>query len=183
MLRLRINYSGFVQGFSILHFDSQGGLTTAAQDAADAVSGFLTAIRVDITTAQVMQVDPEVLIVNEATNQVTGVESVTSSPISGSEATEVLPQLAMALVRWRTGTFVNGREIRGRTFIPGYCVDGSDAGELTPTLVAGLTSNAQALIADADSILQVYSPTKFQAADVTSASVWGEWASMRSRRE
>lgn len=179
MNRLRINWSGLNSGFSIIH--TTGSAETSQLDA-DALDDFLEAIAANTVVAQRFQVDTEVEQVNPATGAVTGVTSITSINRTGSNNTAPVPQAAQALVRWRTGVYVSGREIRGRTFIPGLALATSSAsGELASATAAAITTAAQQLLEDSG--IGIWSPTRGQIALVTSASVWSEFAVMRSRRD
>src|SRR3990172_2320794 len=61
----------------------------------------------------------EVLILDETDGDPLAVVSVTPATGSGGGSTEGAPTLLQGLMRWRTGSFVDGREVRGRWFVPG----------------------------------------------------------------
>lgn len=179
MNRLRINWGGLNTGFSIIH--TTGSSETAQLDA-DALDDFLQAIAANTTVTQTFQVDTEVEQVEPATGAITGVTSITSINRTGSNNTPPVPQAAQALVRWRTGTYVSGREIRGRTFIPGLALATSSAsGELASATASAIQAAAAQLLEDSG--IAIWSPTRGQVALVTSTSVWSEFAVMRSRRD
>lgn len=179
MLRLRVNWSGLNQGFSVMHFL---GEPSTAQASADALSAFLDDLRAVTVSTQQMRVDPEVSEVDEVTGNIVGVSTVTTATMDGENATAPVPQAAQALFRWRTGYYAGGREIRGRTFVPGLAAPASSAtGELLPATADQLAVAATALVAA--SALGVWSPARGRIEVVTSSSVWGEFAVMRSRRE
>lgn len=179
MLRLRVNWSGVNSGFSVMHFADD---ITIAQAAADAVDDWLQDLAATIVVAQSFQVDPEVEEVSEANGNVTGVTTVTSITRTGSVNTAPVPQAAQALFRWRTGVYVAGREIRGRTFVPGLALaNSSAAGELASTTVAALQTAGTSFLAASG--FGVWSPARGQFQLATSSSVWPEFAVMRSRRD
>lgn len=182
MLRYRINYSGPAAGFSILHFDgalSEGGIVQANADALDL---FLKGIDQFISNQQSMQVDSEVLEVDVGTGQTLGVGNIISTPTIGTQPGQMVPQLAQILVRWRTGFFSAGRELRGRTFIPGASAGAmATNGEVIASALADVEVAAESLHLDTE--VGVWSPTKNVFATITSSSAWNEWASQRGRRQ
>lgn len=182
MIRVRINWTGPAAGFSVLHFGDDLSTSGAAQAAADAVTSFILEFDQTLSTQMTAQVDPEVLQVNIATGQTEGVETVTSSPITGGTADAMLPQATQALLRWRSGQFVAGREIRGRTFVPGFTeASGTTNGEVDTTVIALLNTAAGNLISNTN--IGIWSPTRGVFASAQSASTWGEWAVLRGRRQ
>lgn len=179
MIRVRINWTGLNEGFSLLHFAND---LADAQTTASAVTNFLNGVDTYVHTTQLMRVDPEVEQINVATGQVEGVATVTSAQVAGLASGTPVPQLAQALIRWRTGQFVSGRELRGRTFIPGITsTHVSAAGEPTSALISGLAGEATNFIGSTD--VGVWSPTHSVFFEAVSATVWTEFASMKSRRD
>lgn len=180
MIRLRLNWTGASSGFSILHF---AGTLSGAQDAADAAALWWDEINDRFPTTQAMRVDPEVAEINEATGQTTGTTSVTTAAIAGTTGTTQVPQASMVLMRWRTGQFVGGREIRGRTFIPGLSLGELTAGGEVRQQALDDFNGAVTQLTSAEPQFVIYSPTTGGSASVTSGDCWVELAVMRSRRE
>ena len=179
MLRLRINWTGLNSGFSVMH---SGDALASAQAAADAVEDWLNALSPYIAAAQSFQVDPEAEEVDPVTGNVTGVASVTTITQTGDFSVAPVPQAAQALVRWRTGEYVAGREIRGRTFIPGIAgSQTSTTGELVPATLAGMQTASTAFLTASGH--GIWSPKNGQFELALTASVWSEFAVMRSRRD
>lgn len=90
------------------------------------------------------------------------------------------------LIRWRTGVYVGGREIRGRTFVPGvpasYMLDGNPS----VSYLNNVLGVAQAHLANVDTVAAggaaVWSPARGQSAAISTTSVWNRFAVLRSRR-
>lgn len=106
----------------------------------------------------------------------TGVGAVGAFPVA--DATQ-------ALVRWYTDHIINGRFLRGRTYIPGIAVSNIDGGNLAPGAVTGIGSAAQQLINDAVQVGVWHRPVagsggQWWAADT--ADCWNEFAVLRRRR-
>lgn len=181
MIRVRLNYVGPAAGFSVFHFD--GDLTgTNAQDSADALDTWISTFNDQFATTQSMQVDPEVLEIDISTGQTIGAQTVTTSAVNGAGSSTQVPQLAQFLVRWRTGAFIGGRELRGRTFLAG-CSSTSQttSGEVQAGTIAAIDAASTTLIANSG--LGVWSPTRGSFGTLGTASTWNEFASMRGRRQ
>lgn len=178
MIRVRVNWTGLTQGFSVFHFSDD---LANAQTVADATSAWVADTAVVRKTTQLGQVDSEVTQINIATGETEAVATVTSSSSAGNLGGDALPNAAMVLVRWRTGVFNAGRELRGRTFIPGGAVDILDAsGNLDPASIALMNTANDDLHQNTD--VGIYSPTHSMFATIESSSTWSEFAVLRSRR-
>lgn len=168
-------------GVNYLYFD-QGGGTSA--DAHSAVVAFWNAVKGLITSGTNMTVLGEIDIVDNVTGDIEGQESTDQVIVVGTAAGNPLPPNTQGLIRWRTGVYVGGREIRGRTFVPALTSNSNSAGGVpASTTVSTLTTAAGSLYGDPDSELVVWSKTHGQFATVTSASVWSKFATLRSRRD
>lgn len=129
------------------------------------------------------EVLPDVDIVESTTGQITSVVAGTGSSGSGGGAGQELPPATQALLRLRTGVFENGREIRGKVFVPGVTEAGSDSGTVSPAVQSAIQGAFDALMANTNANWLVYSRKNFSAASVSSGSVWNQFAVLRSRRD
>lgn len=166
--------------YNRLYFQLVAG---TAQDALDATVAFWTAVDNLFANDLTWTVDGQVEEVESATGNITDITAGTGGTGSGADATSYLPQINQMLVRLRTGVFFNGREVRGRIFIPGATEAASADGILDSAWVTTMNSALATLVGDADSALMVYSPTHASGAPVTAATVWTQFASLRSRRD
>lgn len=183
-LRVRFEITGPSGAPWLSTMNFQGTTLTNAQDAADAVRTFWVGLGGQIVDTAQGRILPEVLIINDVTGEPTGIFNVTpGDPVTFTASNTLLPRTTQALVRWRTGVYSNGREIRGRTFIPGLTQASNNQGRPSGGIVAQLTTLANALIADTDSVLGVYSKRNGALAVVNAASVWSEFAELRTRRD
>lgn len=182
MYRVRTVFTGVTGSpwLSTAFFDEAGG---DASDAVAAVATFWSALDTRLHVDVAWSTEPDVEIVDEVTGNITGIIGVPPTAGTGALAGELAPPATQALVRWRTGSFVGGREIRGRTFIPGLNVTAIDDGNLAAAVQVVFQDAAAALIADVASILVIWSRANGAAAPVVSASVWSQFAVMRSRRD
>lgn len=183
-LRVRFEFTGPTGAPWLSTMNFQGTTSTNAQDAADAVRTFWLAFQGSIVDTAKGSVLPEVLIINDLTGEPEGLFNITpGDPITFTASNTMLPRQTQLLIRWRTGVYSGGREIRGRTFVPGLTEVNNDIGVPSSGIKSTAQTAAAALIADADSSLGVYSKTHGALAVVSAASVWAEWATLRTRRD
>lgn len=168
-------------GISQLFFLNTGG---TPQQAADAVIAFWQSVDADMSSSDAWRVEAEVAEVDIATGTLLSVTPVTGNSSIGGASGDRLPPQTQALIRWRTGAAVEGRELRGRLFVPAM-VESENTATGTPSsgLVGRMNSAGAALIAASNSDLMVWSKTWGQARLVTAASCWTQWAVLRSRRD
>lgn len=164
-----------------MFFDQAAGLT--AQDAADAVRAFWLTCADNMADDYTAQVELAVEDIDYTTGKPVGVTAVTASLVTGTQSADPLPWATQALVSWRTGTFVSGREIRGRTFIPGMVETLSSNGVPAGSIFTSINGAASTLASDTDSSLAIFSRKKHAVGIVTSGSMWTKWAVLRSRRD
>lgn len=164
---------------STMFFEESGG--TAAQANA-AVGAFWNALKSSIVDDLTFATDSSVYLIDEATGQPTGLNAVTPVTAACTQSGDPLPFMSQAVCQWRTGVFIAGREIRGRTFIPGMSETNSTNGRPVAGLVTAVNAAAAALIADANSIFGVYSLQNFNFQEAVLGSCWSEFGVLRSRR-
>lgn len=182
-------------GIQEFYFASSGTLT--AQNAASAARTFWAAFTTALASGTTFAVQPEVETVSAVNGDVTAVSAVTATIVTCSGTGSIGNPASQGLIRWRTGFFSDGREIRGRTFIPAMATSLVDAsGNPTSSFLTVANAAGAALIADANSVMLVWRRPKYTGkkpnrvqvrdgaeADVTSASTWSKLAVLRSRRD
>lgn len=162
-------------------FDQAAGLT--AQGAADAVHAFWDAIKGKIVNTYSFQVEHVVEDIDYTTGKPTGLTPVTAALVTGTVNNFPNPWATQALVSWRTGLFSGGREIRGRTFIPGTLQADTVNGAPQAALVTLINTAATTLATDPNSSLCIFSRKKHAVGIVTSGQCWDKFAVLRSRRD
>lgn len=130
----------------------------------------------------------EVVEFNAADGQTRDVFTFPTATVPpGSTTVGIVPNACQVMVRLDTGAFLDGRRVRGKVYFPCFNIqaissDGNVAG----------TAKTQALAAIAgvlDNGLAIWSRPKANPArigtlnDVTTASVWDEFAVLTSRRD
>lgn len=205
MYRVTVQFSGTGVaggGVSQWYYDLAGG--TAAQ-AVTTTRNFWSALLaymgsgLNITTlSDVEQVDPK-----DAQIIVTVPGSGGTSVASG--AGDTCPMATQGLVQWRTGAYSDGREIRGRTFLPSPLETHNTAGVPASAYTTAVNTAAAAVIADTNSTFVIWRrPRKARPqvgnpgdpwylpaqaardgewAPATLGNTWSKWATLRSRRD
>jgi len=177
-----------------LHFKLTGGGTP--QQAADAVATFWGAVDAFMDSSTSWVTDPTVVQFDETNGENTAFSTVTTGSGTGAVADISLPYATQALVRLFTGEVVNSHQVRGRIFVPGITRNNLGEGVANSALITGLNTAAAALIADANSVLAVWSrPVTAEMATpnsperdgsvhaVTTASTSTQFAVLTSRRD
>jgi len=188
MLRVKtiFTYSTGAPWVSIMHFG--GAIQSDATNANAAVGAFWGTVDNLINSSVTWTTDAVVQNIEETTGALVGLFPVTPVTGVGAVATEILPVVNQALVSWRTGVFRAGRELRGRTFIPGLTEAAATLGFLASGTQVAIQAAADALIADALSTLRVWhrpAPSGVDGQDeiVTTSATWNKFAVLRSRRD
>lgn len=160
-----------------------------ALDAHSAVSSLWGDFVAHISNLFTVTVQADVDEIDPATGQITQQHTVPPLTLGGSSSNEPLGLATMGLCRWGTGFYVNGRQIRGRTFVPGITTSAGDNGKPSPAAVAIFNPFLTAFIAEPEpgNEFVVWSRPKPSApgftTDVSAGSFWTDWAVLRSRRD
>lgn len=182
MWRVRTAFSG-PQGapwLNTLFFDTAGG--TAGQAVA-AAGAFWGAVDAYISNSVSWGTENEVYSINEANGQPTAVTQVTSVTGTGSQVGPLLSRATQGLIRLGTGVFVNGREVRGRIFVPGMTTAALNNGAIDSGAASALDAAALALHTGPNATLVVWSRKNGRMEGVIASSTWGQFAVLRSRRD
>ncbi len=155
-----------------------------ASDAADAVHTFWSTMAGQLSSQYVFQVDPLVEIIDVSTGGITGASAVTVAAVAGSVGTALAPPATQGLIRWHTGVYIGGREVRGRTFIPGILAASvTSTGGVATAFQTVASSAATAYLGWTNSVPVVYSGAHRAFAGILSGSAWSSFAVLRSRRD
>lgn len=181
IMRVRTVFNG-VQGapyYSNLYFDAT---TPTPVQVTNAVTQFWQDIKAVICNDLSWTVEGDVAVIDDVTGNISDIVQGTENSSVGTDSADMCPLTTQGLIRARTGTFVAGREIRGRIFIPCPSEGSNLQGAPTSTYTADLTGGAAALItAGVDWV--IWSRARGQSAQVGSVSTWNQWATLRSRRD
>lgn len=158
-----------------------GGDTAAA--AASAVTTFCNAIKTKISTSISGSLDPSCYDIDITTGKPTAVTPVSGTIGGGTDAGEVLPYATQGLLRLRSGVFINGREVRGRLFLPAPTEASNSAGFPLSAYQTAIDTAAAALIADTPTHWSLWSRAHQAVTGITSATTKNNWAVLTSRRD
>ena len=182
MNRVRVVWTGVAGTPWYMNLYTLNGATTV-QAALDAARAFIITCQGNARNDSVATIEGDVAQVESSTNQVVGVITGNpGAPIQGA-LTNPMPPYTQGLLRLLTGTFANGRQIRGRLFIPGAAEGSSDQG--VPVLAyrtaieSAFTTYRTALGPSA----VVFSRKNGTAVPISAHSMWTQWGVLRSRRD
>lgn len=186
MIRIRTQFVG--EDGSPYHNTLYFGGDTAgeADAAANAARIFWGNCANAMSTLLTGTINGEAEFVDVATGQVTGTEAVSQSAIEGFAAGSILPPANQGLCRMLTNTFVNGRRLRGRVFVPGPTEALAESGLPTATYLGYLNDGIADLLTEgaAAGNFGIYSPTHRVFGEVVGGTAWAEnYAILRSRRD
>lgn len=131
-------------------------------------------------------------LIDVATGQYMGDWGVpgATTPVVGTQAGTNVPNATQGLLRYTSAAIVNGRRLKGRTFVPGLAIAGDAGGEVNPTTRTGLLAMANEW--RTAGLLIWHRPKRDresgevtepgQAVAPSGASVWNEYAVLRRRR-
>lgn len=184
LARLRVELGGAgVVGPGVMTFynaNSGSGLPTA-------VKSFLTSLQSTFPDDVTLTVPNTGDLIDEATGALAGAWTDGTAGVITGSGTGAFQVGAGIRVKWLTGGIVNGRRVRGSTFIvPAVSLAFDTSGRLGSTTVSVVTTAANALIAAQGSYFRIWSrPVPGRAGtshEVTSCSVPLTGTSLRSRR-
>lgn len=152
-----------------------------------ALGAFLGGMDEQLRTTTTWTVRQEGREVNDATGTLTG-EWLDSAVVegNGAGAQSAVADATQALIRWSTGVVVNGRFLKGRTFIPGLEIDVLSGGNLTTAAQVAFTTAADGLATAGVGFSIWHRPTSGAGGSlhaVAAGSVWSELAVLRRRRK
>lgn len=184
MHRVRVALNG-ISGAPYLathYFGSTDPLQTA-QEAVEVVGNFWAAVDLHMSSGVTWNTEAEVAEINIATGDLEGITATTPRTGSGGAIAAIMPPATQGLIRWRTGVFVAGREVRGRTFVPGLTTSAASAGKPSATVITDFNAAAAAMVADPNADLYVWSRKNGVIGNVVTGTAWNEFAVLRSRRD
>jgi hypothetical protein len=162
------------------YFAQSGG---TAQQAADAWRAFLSAGVSTYIAGMVFANVSDVTLVDPVTGNVTGTTPVVLASVTFTGAGDPLPPATSLLCRYRTGEYINGHEIRGRTNISGLTETDNTLGSVSTSTQTTWNARLATLITGGTKVHAVYSPTNHCWAATTAATVSSQWAVLRTRRD
>ena len=182
MHRVRSVYRGITGSpfLQTLYFDTFTGSAQSVVTELEASYAAMSGLVSDLVT---ITVESEVETVDPATGQVTGVEQVSVTPQSMSASSGPLPQGTNGYAILNTGVWRNGRQVRGRFYLPAPTeVDNAGTGLPAVTYNDSLLANLSALVQQANVNMIVYSRTQGEWFEITGFGRATGWARLSTRR-
>jgi len=155
----------------------------SAAAAVTQVGAFWAALDGLMDNALTITVQADVPTINVGTGEMTALNVDTPVVHGGDSAGDPLPFATQGGIQWNTDTFVGGRRLVGRSFLPGFTDDTLDTdGTPTAGTISGMVSAAAAIVGG-DPAFCVWSRTHGNASSVESATVRDTYWVQRSRRD
>lgn len=189
--RITAQWNGFrgAPGYSNFFFDGalsdEGGVTAAAE----AVRTFFQGVRDRLPNGVVVVIQATADIIDEASGQITSVVDFPAPADVTGDGGPNYSAASGAVVNWNTTDYVNGRRVRGRTFLVPLSGGAYDAqGDISTASLAILRQAAEGLVtATLDAPLCVWHRPSGGAGGsahvVSNSSVPDLGAVLRSRRD
>lgn len=167
---------------SVLYFNAGVAVATQRTAIQTWLAGTVGAL--DTTTSYVVATSGREW--DSATGALTGAWTEASAKTGvGTVGGEPLPDATQVLFRWHTGTIVNGRFLAGRTFLPGVARINAVDGNLESGIRAALQTTANTFATSSATPVVWHRPNPDgpgSEVQMTSATVWNEFAVLRRRR-
>lgn len=186
MLRIRASITGLSGGNALttgyFTFDN---LVTEARDQFVA---FWTSVATRMRSSCVVTLDTAGAVLDPADGDQIAEVSLAAFSVAGGQNDDLLPSATQGLVNWRTNDFVDGRRVRGRTFIPGLTEGASGlSGTLTGTSLTTIQTAATAYADAAGNPAVVWHRPSAEGPgsihNIVTATVGSKFAVLRSRRD
>lgn len=173
--------AGGAGGVTVLNYGT-GGLVA---DDRLALWTFLDTVKAQFSNTTSWAIATEGRIFDDATGTLTG-QWVDTTPRTGigTSASAPVANATQLLIRWRTGHIVNGRFLQGRTFLPGIQSGALAGGQVVAGTQTAFNNALTTLVASGNTPDVWHRPSGSPGIvrNVTSASVWSEFAILRRRR-
>lgn len=153
-------------------------------DAANALEQFYIAWCARCPSGAQFSLDTDIREVNTATGQTINISTFGPSDLftlPGTGGGTRLPDATAVVVRWRSGSYLAGKPVNGRTYLP-YGNTSNGEGGLSGTAMTVMNTAATTFLSTADGF-SVWSRTHGEMRAVSAASTWSEYGVQRRRRD
>jgi len=194
-MRVRTVFTGVAGApfYNNLYFDAPDTLA-GAQGAVDLVDTAWTTLTSIMAGSLFGTTEADVPVIDIPSGQMIGSYATSPGVIDPTSAAEPLPWATQGLVRLSTADFINGRQVRGRIYVPGLTEASQSTGQPNSSTIASLANMAAVLVASTAADLFIYSRPHPDPDDpdvtidgvaslVTGGSGWDQFAVLRSRRD
>lgn len=176
--RIRWNGLGHSPKYSILNFDVPESIEAAAGH----FGNFLEAINFLFVNTMTWEFESEYRTLDETTGAPIGIHHLAEPPSGGPGiGSAQLADATQVLLQWNTGAVVAGRQLKGRTYLPGIAQSEIQNGNVRPQSVTAVQTAINGYLTQYQE-LGVWSRRHGIMQPVTSGSIWNEFAVQRRRR-
>lgn len=179
---VKCTFSGGPSGDWLSQFHIDRLLGGGAQDSVDTVRDFWNALKDRMTNQLHIHVSGTVEVLDPISGAPTGLDNVTSRDITCTKDVDPLPWQTQGLIIWNTGTWVNHRQVRGRTFLPGFTEADSDNAQPNNDCMAAVNAAALVLADSSTAVPSIYSRKHSNTYPISGYTAPGRWAVIRTRR-
>nr|CRY97448.1 hypothetical protein [uncultured prokaryote] len=149
----------------------------------DAVSSMIGSLSSVVDQDVTWTVESEIPVIDTVTGEVQSVEAVVPTTGTGETHDGLLPPATSILMKWRTGVFLAGRQIQGRTYLPYIGANVSADGNVYPASITSVRNAMSVYVTALDGQAVVWSRKNGVAVPINSWDCWNKFAVMRSRRD
>ena len=121
--------------------------------------------------------------IDPATGAIVAAHPVTSRVVNANGGPAPAAWATQGLIRWRTGYYLGGRQVQGKTFVPGMLAAQIVGGRPSSNILTAFTNAANALVGTGAPPLVIWSRKHGVNVEVQNGSPWTEFAVLRSRRD
>lgn len=180
--RVRVVWTGVAGSPAYTNLYSLSGAVTPGA-AVTYTDNLMNVLKGWVNTSVTITTEGDVAQVDSATDQIVGVSTVSPMTRTGSGTGSAFPPANQILVRWLTGSFAGGRQIRGRMYIP-YLTTGAATGSgVNPAAITSINGGVSSYLTAMGPAAVVYSRKNHSSPAISSFSVWNQFGVMRSRRD
>lgn len=181
VMRIRSVGTG-VAGAPYLSTHYFGGETDQASEAVEKVADFWSALASMQVTGLSWSIGGVIDVIDPVSGDIQETVTGPTETVNASGGAAAAAWATQGLIRWRTGVYVGGRQIQGKTYLPAMLASQIVGGRPSSNVITAANNAVSALLAPGLVVAAVWSRKNGAMAEIQSGSPWTEFAVLRSRR-